>query len=65
MALILRSYCKDYEVHGIVQRTSVFNTDRINYLYRDLQYPEARMFLHYGGKHDFQGGPETLRGESV
>jgi GDPmannose 4,6-dehydratase len=39
---------KGYEVHGIVRRSSVFNTDRIDHLYRDPQDPEARMFLHYG-----------------
>jgi GDPmannose 4,6-dehydratase len=39
---------KGYEVHGIVRRASLFNTDRIDHLYKDPQDPEARMFLHYG-----------------
>jgi GDPmannose 4,6-dehydratase len=39
---------KGYEVHGIVRRASVFNTDRIDHLYKDPHNPEARMFLHYG-----------------
>ena len=43
--LLLR---KGYEVHGLVRRSSVFNTDRIDHLYRDPHDPEARMFLHYG-----------------
>ncbi|MEW6638470.1 MAG: GDP-mannose 4,6-dehydratase [Actinomycetota bacterium] len=39
---------RGYEVHGVVRRASVFNTDRIDHLYRDPHDPEARMFLHYG-----------------
>ena len=39
---------KDYEVHGIIRRTSTFNTDRIDRLYIDPHNPEARLFLHYG-----------------
>ena len=39
---------KDYEVHGIIRRTSTFNTDRIDRLYIDPHNLEARLFLHYG-----------------
>ena len=39
---------KDYEVHGLIRRSSTFNTDRIDHLYKDFHDPEARMFLHYG-----------------
>src|SRR5215212_6704671 len=39
---------KGYEVHGIVRRSSVFTTERIDHLYKDPHDPEARMFLHYG-----------------
>jgi GDPmannose 4,6-dehydratase len=39
---------KDYEVHGIIRRTSTFNTDRIDHIYIDPHSPEARIFLHYG-----------------
>jgi len=35
-------------VHGILRRSSTFNTDRIDHLYRDPHDPEARLFLHYG-----------------
>ncbi len=49
---------KGYEVHGIVRRASVFNTDRIDHLYRDPHDPEARMFLHYG---DFSDGAGLRR----
>lgn len=39
---------KGYEVHGLIRRASVFNTERIDHLYRDPHDPEAKMFLHYG-----------------
>jgi GDPmannose 4,6-dehydratase len=39
---------KGYEVHGIIRRSSTFNTSRIDHLYRDPHDPEARLFLHYG-----------------
>ena len=46
---------KGYEVHGVVRRASVFNTDRIDHLYKDPHDPEARMFLHYGDFTDAAG----------
>jgi GDPmannose 4,6-dehydratase len=39
---------KGYEVHGIIRRTSTFNTDRIDHIYVDSHNPEAKLFLHYG-----------------
>jgi len=39
---------KRYEVHGIIRRTSTFNTDRIDHLYEDPHSETAQMFLHYG-----------------
>jgi GDPmannose 4,6-dehydratase len=39
---------KGYEVHGIIRRTSTFNTDRIDHMYEDPHNQEARLFLHYG-----------------
>jgi GDPmannose 4,6-dehydratase len=39
---------KDYEVHGIIRRTSTFNTDRIDDIYRDPHEAGGRLFLHYG-----------------
>jgi len=53
--LLLR---KGYEVHGLIRRSSVFNTDRIDHLYRDPHDPETRMFLHYG---DFTDGTGLRR----
>jgi GDPmannose 4,6-dehydratase len=39
---------KGYEVHGIIRRTSTFNTDRIDHMYVDPHSPQAKLFLHYG-----------------
>jgi GDPmannose 4,6-dehydratase len=39
---------KGYEVHGLIRRSSTFNTDRIDHLYKDFHDPEARIFLYYG-----------------
>jgi GDPmannose 4,6-dehydratase len=39
---------KDYEVHGIVRRSSSFNTDRIDHLYHDPHEKGVRLFTHYG-----------------
>lgn len=39
---------KGYEVHGIIRRTSTFNTDRIDHVYVDPHSEEAKLFLHYG-----------------
>lgn len=39
---------KGYEVHGIIRRSSSFNTGRIDHLFRDVHDRQARVFLHYG-----------------
>lgn len=39
---------KDYEVHGLKRRSSLFNTDRIDHLYQDPHDPNQRLKLHYG-----------------
>ena len=39
---------KGYEVHGIVRRSSLFNTERIDHLYRDPHEKGVRFYLHYG-----------------
>ncbi len=51
---------KEYEVHGIVRRSSSFNTDRIEHLYKDPHDPAARLFLHYGDLVDGTGLREVL-----
>ena len=43
---------KGYEVHGIKRRTSLFNTDRIDHLYRDPHDPDQRFVLHHGDMTD-------------
>ncbi|HSK13995.1 MAG TPA: GDP-mannose 4,6-dehydratase [Phnomibacter sp.] len=39
---------KNYEVHGIKRRSSLFNTDRIDHLYQDPHEKNVNFFLHYG-----------------
>jgi len=39
---------KGYEVHGIIRRSSSFNTERIEHLYHDPHEPHVRLNLHYG-----------------
>jgi GDPmannose 4,6-dehydratase len=43
---------KGYVVHGIKRRASLFNTQRIDHLYRDPHDPERRLVLHYGDMTD-------------
>lgn len=43
---------KGYEVHGIIRRSSSFNTGRIEHLYEDPHSKERKMYLHYGDLHD-------------
>ena len=39
---------KGYEVHGIIRRSSSFNTQRIDHIYKDPHFDNTRLFLHYG-----------------
>ena len=39
---------KGYEVHGLIRRSSSFNTARLEPFYKDPHVEDARMFLHYG-----------------
>lgn len=43
---------KDYVVHGIKRRTSLFNTDRIDHLYQDPHEQNRNFILHYGDMTD-------------
>ncbi len=43
---------KGYAVHGIKRRSSLFNTDRVDHLYRDPHDPDRRFFLHFGDMTD-------------
>jgi GDPmannose 4,6-dehydratase len=46
---------KGYEVHGVIRRSSSFNTARIEDLYQDPHQPGVRLFLHYGDLCDGTG----------
>ncbi len=39
---------KNYEVHGVIRRSSSFNTSRINHLYEDPYKKNRKLILHYG-----------------
>ncbi|MBL4656118.1 MAG: GDP-mannose 4,6-dehydratase [Bacteroidia bacterium] len=39
---------KGYEVHGIKRRSSLFNTQRVDHLYKDLHQKEVNFILHFG-----------------
>jgi len=43
---------KGYEVHGIKRRTSLFNTQRIDHLFDDLQIQNKTLFLHHADMND-------------
>jgi len=45
---------KDYEVHGMIRRSSTFNTERIEHIYQDPHLAGTRLFLHYGDLTDAQ-----------
>ena len=39
---------KEYEIHGIIQRSSSFNTERIDPIYKDRHEKGAKIILHHG-----------------
>ncbi|MDV8023658.1 GDP-mannose 4,6-dehydratase [Rhodococcus sp. IEGM 1330] len=43
---------KGYEVHGLIRRSSSFNTSRLEHLYQDPHEEKAKLFLHYGDLSD-------------
>ncbi|MCA3035541.1 MAG: GDP-mannose 4,6-dehydratase [Rhodocyclaceae bacterium] len=43
---------KGYIVHGVKRRTSLFNTDRIDHLYKDRHEKDVKLFLHHGDMTD-------------
>jgi len=52
---------KGYEVHGIIRRSSSFNTGRIEHLYVDKHTGRARLKLHYGDLTDSTNLIDVLR----
>src|SRR5687767_9746161 len=43
---------KGYAVHGLVRRSSSFNTERLDHVYQDPHESDRRLFLHYGDLND-------------
>ncbi len=43
---------KNYEVHGLIRRSSSFNTSRIDHIYQDPHLPHTKLKLHYGDLSD-------------
>src|SRR5688572_14891134 len=52
---------KGYEVHGIIRRSSSFNTGRIDHLYQDPHEADRRLILHYGDLNDASSLNHILR----
>jgi GDPmannose 4,6-dehydratase len=52
---------KGYEVHGLIRRSSTFNTSRIDHIYQDAHEPNPRLFLHYGDLIDGVGLTNLIR----
>lgn len=46
---------KGYTVHGIIRRSSTFNTDRIDHIYQDPHEKKLRLKLHFGDMADSSG----------
>ena len=52
---------KGYEVHGMIRRSSSFNTDRIDHIYQDPHEQPRRLILHYGDLNDASSLNRILR----
>jgi GDPmannose 4,6-dehydratase len=52
---------KGYEVHGIIRRSSTFNTERIDHLYQDPHEESRSLILHYGDLNDASSLNHILR----
>ena len=52
---------KGYEVHGLIRRSSSFNTGRIDHIYVDPHQPNPRLRLHYGDLMDGVGITNLIR----
>jgi GDPmannose 4,6-dehydratase len=52
---------KGYEVHGLIRRSSSFNTKRIDHLYQDPHVMNRNLFLHYGDLVDGVGLTNLIR----
>jgi GDPmannose 4,6-dehydratase len=52
---------KGYEVHGLIRRSSTFNTSRIDHIYQDPHDTDPKLFLHYGDLIDGVGLTNLIR----
>jgi GDPmannose 4,6-dehydratase len=52
---------KGYEVHGLIRRSSTFNTSRIDHIYQDPHDKNPKLFLHYGDLIDGVGLTNLIR----
>jgi GDPmannose 4,6-dehydratase len=52
---------KGYEVHGLIRRSSSFNTARIDHIYQDPHVLNPKLFLHYGDLIDGVGLTNLIR----
>lgn len=52
---------KGYEVHGLIRRSSSFNTHRIDHIYQDVHETNPKLFLHYGDLIDGVGLTNLIR----
>jgi GDPmannose 4,6-dehydratase len=52
---------KGYEVHGVIRRSSTFNTSRIEHLYKDPHETDSKFHLHYGDITDGVGIANLVR----
>ena len=52
---------KGYEVHGLIRRSSSFNTHRIDHIYQDSHETNQKLFLHYGDLIDGVGLTNLIR----
>src|SRR5688572_16410190 len=52
---------KGYEVHGVIRRSSSFNTARIDHLYQDPHESDIRLMLHHGDMNDASSLNRILR----
>jgi len=52
---------KGYEVHGLIRRSSSFNTSRIDHIYQDPHEQNTKLFLHYGDLIDGVGLTNLIR----
>ena len=52
---------KGYEVHGLIRRSSNFNTRRIDHLYQDPHELDVRLFLHYGDLTSMEQAESLIR----